>query len=69
MLAVLLLIGVSQFKQHRSEAPLARSGRYRLVPVLVTPAAGLQLESVRNVLRGLTSIVVNQFLEYRQALF
>ena len=69
MLAVLLLIGVSQFKQHRSETPLACSGRYRLVPVLVMPAAGLQLERVRNVLRGLTSIVVNQLLEHRQAPF
>jgi hypothetical protein len=69
MLAVLLLIGVSQFKQHRSEAPFACSGRYRLVAVLVTPAAGLQLERVRNVLRSLASIVVNQFLEHRQAPF
>ena len=31
-------------------------------------AAGLQHDRVCNVLRGLTSIVVNQFLEHRQAL-
>ena|SRR5271166_1085623 len=64
-LAVLLFVGVGQSKQHRCKASLASSRCCRLVSD--TPTSGLELKRVCNVLRGLTSIVVDQFLEHGHA--
>ena len=61
-LPVQRFIVIGQFKQHRGKSALARSCRL----VAYRPAARLDFNGVRDILRSLPSIIVNQFLEHRQ---
>jgi hypothetical protein len=59
-----LLVLIGQSKQHRCKPSLSRSRHRDLDANLAACASGLNVKRIRNVLRSLTPIVIDQFLEH-----